>query len=223
MNSTSYIVIVLIVIIIIMVYFLYAASLKSSVKTSTTLYNLNKQNAAIISSDLTNPLSQNFSYSVWIFVNTWNTNSKKTIYSTGSNSTISLDLGQTNPTLSTTIFYNPSNTSTPATNITITSNFPIQKWVYVVVSVDSQTVDCYLDGKLVASRQLPNVPYIPPSYSINFGSFDAYLTGFKYTDKPMNPQQVWSNYMAGNGYSGGKYGVNLALTKDSAVIGQISY
>jgi len=213
MNATSYIVIVLIVIIVIMVYFLYSSYAKSSAKVSSTLYNLNKQNTGINSSDLKNPSSQSFSYSVWVFVNTWNTNSTKVIYS--ATNIISLNLGTTNPVLTTTIGSN--------TPIQITSNFPIQKWVYIAVSVDSQTTDCYLDGKLVASRQITTIPVIPSSYVINFGNFDAYLTGFKYSDKPLNPQQVWSNYMAGNGYSGGKYGVNLALTKDSNVIGQISY
>jgi hypothetical protein len=29
--------------------------------------------------------------------------------------------------------------------------------------------------------------------------------------------------MTGNGYSGGKYGVNVAITKDDAVISQVSY
>ena len=209
----SYIIIVLIVIIVIMVYFLYSSSVKSSAKISTTLYNLNKQNAAVNSSDLTNPSSQSFSYSAWVFVNTWNTNATKTIFSAPN--IILLDLGRTTPHLNVVVGSNPA--------IKITSNFPIQKWVYIAVSVDSQTTDCYLDGKLVASRQIPILPVIPSSYAINFGSFDAYVTGFKYSDKPLNPQQVWSNYMAGNGYSGGKYGVNLALTKDSNVIGQISY
>lgn len=215
MDSSSYIVIVLIVIIIIMVYFLYSSYSKSPANTSTTLYNLNKQNTGINSSDLSNPQSQSFSYSTWVFVNTWNTNATKNIYSTGASNIISLDLGRTTPELNVKIGSNPA--------IKITSNFPIQKWVYVVISVDSQTADCYLDGKLVASRQMTSIPSIPASYAITFGTFDAYLTGFKYTDKPLNPQQVWSSYMAGNGYAGGKYGVNLALTKDSAVVGQISY
>jgi hypothetical protein len=67
------------------------------------------------------------------------------------------------------------------------------------------------------------LPVIPSTYTINFGNFDAYLTGFKYESKALNPQQVWTNYMTGNGYSGGKYGVNVAITKDDAVISQVSY
>jgi hypothetical protein len=174
---------------------------------------LNTNTAIINSSDLTNPKSQSFSYSVWIFVNSWNNNIAKNIY-TNSSGLISLDLGATSPTLTTKIGTN---------SITITQNFPIQKWVCVVVSVDSQIVDCYLDGKLLTSTQLPGIPAISDTYTISFGKFDAYLTGFKYTSTPLNPQQVWSNYMTGNGYTGGKFGVNVSLTKDDAVISQISY
>lgn len=208
------VIIILIIIIIVLIYFLYRTSKKASTNKKTTLYNLNNNNNPINSTDLTNPKSQSFSYSTWIFVNSWNNNTVKNIYS-NSTGLIRLDLGTTTPLLTTKIGTND--------NITITQNFPIQKWVYVVVSVDSQIVDCYLDGKLLTSTQLNTLPTIYDSYSISLGSFDAYLTGFKYESKPLNPQQVWSNYMAGNGYVGGKYGVNVALTKDDAVVSQVSY
>jgi hypothetical protein len=213
MNVT---VIILIVIIVFLVYYLYRASSKT-VNMSTQLYNLNKGVTTVSSDSLTNPNSQRFSYSAWVFVNTWNNNSEKLIYYVGNDTTRihGLALGRDRPTLATFV-YNEM--------IPITQNFPIQKWVYVVVSVDSQTVDCYLDGKLVASRQLRNITTIPSAYSVKIGQtqMDAYVTGFKYDSKPMNPQQVWANYMAGNGYAGGKYGMSISITKDDAVISQIS-
>lgn len=209
------IIIVLIIIIIVLIYFLYSSTKKASANTSSQLYNLNNGITAINSSELTNPKSQSFSYSTWIFVNTWSTTTTKMIYNTPN--VISLALGTVSPTLTVKI---GTNANAP---ITITQNFPIQKWVYVVVSVDSQTVDCYLDGKLLTSTQLSILPVMSDTYAISFGTFDAYLTGFKYESKPLNPQQVWTNYMAGNGYTGGKYGVNVALTKDDAIISQVSY
>jgi len=205
-------IIVLIIIIIVLIYFLYSSSKKASANTSSQLYNLNNGITAINSSELSNPKSQSFSYSMWIFVNTWSTTTIKPIYE--ASGVMALTLGTLTPTLTAFIGNDP---------ITITQNFPIQKWVYIVVSVDSQTVDCYLDGKLLTSTQLRTLPVIPSTYTINFGKFDAYLTGFKYESKALNPQQVWTNYMTGNGYSGGKYGVNVAITKDDAVISQVSY
>ena len=212
------IVIVLIIIIVVLLYFLYYSSKKSSVNSSSKLYNLNNGVTSVNSTDLTNPKSQSFSYSAWIFVNSWNNTVQKRVYyvnDSNSQNVISLTLGTISPTLTAKVGNND--------NITITQNFPVQKWVYVVVSVDSQIVDCYLDGKLLTSTQLNTLPVIPSAYAISFGAFDAYLTGFRYESKPLNPQQVWSNYMKGNGYTGGKYGVNVALTKDDAVVSQISY
>jgi hypothetical protein len=208
------IIIVLIIVIIILIYFLYRTSKKASTMNTSVLYNLNNSTPVINSADLTNPKSQSFSYSTWIFVNSWNNTIAKNVL-TNSSGLIRLDLGTTTPTLTTQIGTNDK--------IYITQNFPIQKWVYVVVSVDSQTVDCYLDGKLLTSTKLNNLPAITDSYTVSFGNFDAYVTGFKYESKPLNPQQVWSNYMKGNGYTGGKFGVNVSLTKDDAVISQISY
>lgn len=214
------IVIVLIIIILILLYVLYKYSTKSTANVSSKLYNLNNSNSTISSADLANPQSQRFSYSTWVYVNTWNTTMDKLIYFSGTaNSTtgpiVALRLGATSPTLTAKVGNNNP--------ITITQNFPIQKWVHVVISVDSQIVDCYLDGKLVSSTQMISIQSIPSAYAINFGVFDAYLTGFKYKSTPLNPQQVWSEYMAGNGYTGGKYGVNFAITKDDSVISQVSY
>jgi hypothetical protein len=211
------IVIVLIVIIIILLYSLYYFSKKSSGNVKDKLYNLNNGNSSISSSELTRPNSYRFSYCAWVYVNTWNKNSNKLIYYSGDsiNPIISLTLGTTSPDLKAIVRGNSS--------ITITNNFPIQKWVHLVISVDSNVADCYLDGKLVVSRQLATTPTMPAAYSINFGNFDAYLTGFEYISKPLNPQEVWSKYMAGNGYSGGKYGIDLSIKKDDLVISQITY
>lgn len=212
------IVIVLIFIIICLVYFLYYTS-KKTTNSKTTLYDLNKKYTDISSDDLTNPKSNRFSYCLWVYVNTWNTNSPKLICNsvdrTDKNNTIlSLTLGTTNPSL---------DVSVEGNGMKITDNFPIQKWVYIVISVDSNVSDCYLDGKLVVSKQLSYNKDIPSAYDITFGNFDAFLTGFEYISKALNPQEVWNKYMAGNGYAGGKYGVNLAITKDDAVVSQVSY
>jgi hypothetical protein len=216
------IVIVLIVVIILLVYFLYAAS--ASKTSSKTLYNLNKSNTSIANADLTNPKSYRFSYESWIYVNNWNNTSEKYIYNanagTEGTQVIKLYLDKTAPTLYCKLS-GLGNTANPV--IKVTENFPIQKWVYVVISVDSQIADCYLDGKLIKSTKLPYLVDVSSAYNINFGICDAYVTGFKRNAFAMNPQTAWANYMAGNGFSGNKYGMNLTITKDNATVSQISY
>ncbi len=221
------IVIVLIIVIVLLVFFLYRAS--SSKSSSSTLYNLNNTNTAISNSDISSPASAKFSYEGWIYVNTWSNTATKTVYYAGTSTTatsssnlIRLYLDTTTPTLYCKFNSTNSNMENPA--ISITANFPIQKWVYVIVSVDSQIVDCYIDGKLVKSQKLQYLPDTSGTYNINFGSFDAYLTGFKRNKDVINPQTAWSNYMSGNGYSSGSnYGMNIAFTKDNVTLSEVSY
>lgn len=221
------IVIVLLIVIVILVFFLYRAS--SSKTSSSTLLNLNNSNTAVSNTDISSSTSAKYSYESWVYVNTWSNNTEKTIYyagtstsSTDKSNLIRLYLDSTAPTLY--CKFNSTNTSAQNPAVTVTTNFPIQKWVYVVVSVDSQIVDCYIDGKLVKSHKLQYLPDTSAKYNINFGAFDAYVNGFKRNTSAMNPQTAWSNYMAGNGYtSGSNYGMNIAFTKDNVIMSQVSY
>jgi len=211
--------IVLIVIIVVLVYFLYRSSKSSSTVSKATVLNLNNSNSAISNTTLTNSSSTRFSYESWVCVNTWNNTIAKTIYlgGTSTDPVIKLSLAETSPTLTCTV--KTSNTSaSKTTSVVVTKNFPVQKWVYIVISVDNTVIDCYLDGKLVTSQQLPNVAYVTDSYDISFGVFDASLTGFLRNAFPLDPQTVWTKYMSGNGISsiGSSYGLTAAITKDGS-------
>jgi hypothetical protein len=85
--------------------------------------------------------------------------------------------------------------------ILVTDNFPVQKWVNIVVNVDNKFVDFYLDGKLVKSVKLETQPSSPSATTaMSLGSgFDAAAAGFTRWANPVNPQDVWSNYLQGNG------------------------
>jgi len=114
----------------------------------------------------------------------------------------------------------PSGTQT----VKITDNFPVQKWVYITLSCDNTIVDAYLDGKLVNSTQLsksPKTPGTPSSNPMKLGTgFNAYVSGFTSWGSPMGPQEVWNNYMSGNGSSAisrffSSYNVDVAVSKDN--------
>jgi len=106
------------------------------------------------------PTAANFCVFAWVYVNSWDTTALKNIFvlSNGSSPILTLDLDKTKPTLSTTIYGLSTDPAIGATSnpIIITNNFPIQRWVFVIVSVSSSIVDCYLDGRLVSSYQLPS-------------------------------------------------------------------
>lgn len=144
-------------------------------------------------------------------------------------SQISLYLDKTTPTLYCYIDQPDTSCDNKVGPIALTTNFPLQTWVYVVVSVQNQYIDLYLQGKLVKSVQLTSVPTQPgdDSNSVSLGKdavassnttpWDASVAKFQYYTNSLNPQDVWSNYMAGNGQkmlgtSFSSYGVNVDLT-----------
>jgi hypothetical protein len=83
----------------------------------------------------------------------------------------------------------------------ITNNFPLQKWVFITISVDNATIDMYLDGKLARSCVLPKMYKVDGGgYSANllsYGGFGGQLSTTTMYDVALNPEQVYRNYMAG--------------------------
>lgn len=156
------------IVMIILVYVLY----KYFTNTASTLnsyVNLNATQPAI--TNIGNPTSVSYAYGIWVYVNSYNTsstgNAPKVIFSRAQN--IALYLDANTPTLKCDVYMSNakwlSETQNGGTPITITNNFPLQKWVYVTISMDGPFLDAYLDGKLVVSNNLQNngiIPKIPP-------------------------------------------------------------
>lgn len=201
--------------VVILVYVLYVYFIKKS-NTITTTANLltgaNKPFATLNSGQ-----STRYAYGIWVFVNTWDTTSQKTIFSRDGNIKVYLD--QTKPDLYCNIVQDPDGGQKP---ILITDNFPIQKWVCIVISSDDRIVDCYLDGKLVNSTKLinsPKTPLKPTEAPVVLGSgWDANVAKFANWSGPLGPQEAWDNYMNGNGSTStflSSYNVNLSILKDN--------
>ena len=187
-----------------------------------------------------NTSNSRYAYGVWVYVDSWSSTAGniKTIFSRTDN--ISLSLDSVSPTLKcnlTTKYAVAASGDDPATAtpampavvvpITITANFPIQKWTYVVISVDGSYIDCYLDGKLVKSKLVKdvnnNIPLAPSkSTNVELGHFDAHISKFKYWKEPVNTEDVWSSYKEGNGQSSlannlTSYAANVSILKDGIV------
>lgn len=207
-------VIVLVVLVIALLYFLYVYFVKKS-NTLTANANLNNKNLPITT--LNSGTSTRYAYGIWVFVNTWNTTTSKTIFKRDNNIEVSLDSSQ--PTLYVKIIQNPVTDDSDV--IVVTDNFPVQTWTYIVVSGDDKIIDCYLDGKLVTSKKLTNGPQQPSATTpVLLGNgWDAYVAGFKNWSGPVGPQEVWDAYIAGNGsvlaqyFS--SYGMTLSVTKNN--------
>jgi len=219
MNPT---VIILGIILILLVYILYAYF----ASTTTTLVSSGNLNVGIPPiTTIASPTNTRYAYSIWVYVDTWDNSTDHTIFAVtgrggqhGSPYSLRLYLDTQTPTL-----YCDIGMSENTIQSIVTSNFAIQKWVCVTISVDNQFIDFYLDGKLIKSTKAvdaiggyPNVGNITPY--IYFGTFNAYIAKFTRYTAPLDPQTVWYNYLAGNGSSiMSNYGLRLEVLKDNSI------
>jgi hypothetical protein len=216
----NWIAIGLAILVVLLFYILYKFFLLKATEMSASA-SLNATNPAIT---INKPGGLRYAYGIWIYVNSWDSSIEKTIFARDSN--INLYLDANSPILKCGI----TTGSSPTTEVpvTITDNFPLQKWVYIVVSVDGQYIDTYIDGKLVKSARIKNddggIPTVDNSKQMLLGSgdlWDAHVSKFTHWTEPIDPQTVWSNYMSGNGQNNSvtnslsSYGVDFTILKDN--------
>jgi len=228
--------IILAIVVILLFYILYKFFLLKSVELTKTA-SLNAKNPSISIDN--SPTSLRYAYGIWIYIHSWDSSASKTIYSREQN--IKLYFEKTSPILKCDITLDNDSPKT----LEITDNFPIQKWTHIVISVDNQYIDSYIDGKLVksgrmytgatiectgtcdeASEKTPvaaSTPKTPSDVDMVLGGeteFDAYISKFQHWDKPVDPQTVWDTYNEGNGQGNMKnfvssYGIDLSILKDN--------
>ncbi len=184
---------------------------------------------------LEKPQTPRYAYGFWIYVNEWDAQAgNKVIFSRPGNMEVELDAN----TASCTVSIKTGSTAVTDQAIQITDNFPLQKWVHIIVSVDNEFVDCYVDGKLVRSARVYTpatdsdsalIPSIPPDSSVGVQlapqPFNAYVAKFKRWVYPINPQTAYSEYMAGNGQGWPgmpAFGLDLKLMKDNELYKEVS-
>ena len=230
----SFVTFMIVVILIVVLYMYFNTGSSTLISTKVTL---NAQNPPIV---ITNsPTSVRYSIGDWIYVNSWNNASAKPLV--GLTGIFQLYLDSTSPTLYVDMIESGSSGTGPeAQKFIITNNFPLQKWVYVHLSVDSQNIDMYIDGKMVKSVQMTKVAQsnttvtsyfghnIPGSMAQFGGKYfngtyvgsDIMMSDFRRWTAPLSPVEVWTQYSNGNTGGGSmmksSYGMNVGLTKDNA-------
>lgn len=213
------IVIVLSILVVSLSYILFRYfTNKSSTIVSTS--SLKSGNLAIPVSNISS--SSRYALGIWVYVNSWDSNKTKTIFTLPGK--VSLYLDAMKPTLNVDFYVNGNNGN--AKTITVSENFPLQKWVYITISVDNSFVDLYLDGKMVKSVKLDGIQSNAKETIMYLGGNPASLSDiviakfFKWTN-PLSLSEVWNEYMKGNGSTSAfyrmmtAYGVNVNLMKDN--------
>ena len=204
--------------------------------------DLNKSNKSLLSTSLPTINSTNYTYCMWINVNTWTNHQKYLIYRGTCTSspctetdaskyyTFLLKLHNTKPILN--CSFGSSSTGIPVSTYKLTSNFPIQKWVCIVIVLDGMHLDFYMDGKLSYSTAMTYLP-ISASNNINFGNpstgntyipNDIFIANFNILNYPFDPNTAMSYYNSGSGQSSNtdNYKANLSLLRNNTPSASIS-
>ena len=214
----NYVIIVLGIIVVFLLYYMYTRLLTPSVIKQSA--KLNETNPPI--AYLKDPTSLHYAYGIWLYVNSWDNTKEKVIISRDKNFTLYLDA--TTATLYCKMYLHDDTTQL----ITITNKFPLQKWVYIVLSVDSQIVDVYLNGKLVISQKITKTPKMPGDSTVPLllggaDTWDANVADLIRVSHAMSPQEVMNNYISGyNSVVGGifsmsSYKANLKVLKNGEI------
>jgi hypothetical protein len=171
-----------------------------------------------------NPGSVRYFYEGWFFINTnapiYTAN---VLYNRGKDFVVALTGSTLNVYINTINGVNDAGIldTSGLTPLISVSNFPFQKWCQLVVNVDGNVVDLYIDGKFVQNVKSPTLISTSTTDTITYGN--KYTVGhvarFRRPAESINPQGVWASYMNGSGqdYSVTNYHLNAQITKNKRV------
>jgi hypothetical protein len=203
------------VILVIALYFLYLYLTNDTL--SSGIQDLNEVKTTE-SKKLKSPGSTIFSYQFWVFITEPTAAAGKHIVKRqgSSNKSFNIILKGTQ------LIIRDGETA----HMIATNNFPIQKWTCVLVNYSESTkiLECYINGKLVYTKQLTNsmVVVSSDSLAIGEGGFKGYITKVVYLPEIISSDEAWKKYLEGNGqlsissfFAG--YNLNMAVSKDDVV------
>ena len=204
------------VILVVILYFIYLYLTNDTV--SSGIQDLSSP-LTTPSKKLKSPGSTIFSYQFWAFITKpANTNNSQTILKRGSDNGVEFRIDISGTQL---VIKNGSTDLMVATN-----HFPIQKWSCVLVNYSESTkiLECYINGKLVYTKQLNAGMTVTSSKALTIGTpgLNGYITKVIYLPETITSDEAWKKYLEGNGqlsissYFAG-YNLNMAVSKDDVV------
>ena len=214
------------VVIIVLLYLLYLYFFGNGSAVLVGIHDASQEIKISPSSIAPGP-TQNFTYSVWVYVSNWNPGSPKVIFQRSSGSSFcpkkafSPNMNNVTITLAT---YPPTGGDAVEATCQI-ENVPLQAWTNLIMVLNGQALDCYLDGKLVRTCLMPGVPKVAAAGDLiltpNGNSFQGYTGNFQYFNRAVNPREAYAIYREGYGGSNwlsnlfNKYRIKLAFMKDN--------
>jgi len=247
MNLLTIFVFVLIIVLIYMVY-----NFMTNPTTSVSDFS-DASKSVIVPSSKTESNStgnNNYGYSVWLYIDAWRTNgtsmfNKNVITRCNSAGAplfkLYLDNDQNNLML---VMSDSKGTPINDKSPCVVRNVQLQKWINITMSIYGNTVDLYLDGKLVRTCIMPTMPaslsssddlYVGGGYDVKSslitnpkpGDLEGFISNVVYKADYFSPEEAWNVYS--DGYSGAgmfnyltSYKLNFSITNNNQTVGQFS-
>lgn len=217
---------VLAVIVILLLLYVIFKALTTNYSTLGTMQKWNNV-TTLTGSNLPSSFKANSAISVWFYIKKWVSGTDLVSFYKTPNVTASTPIADKLFRVS---FKDNTNTiqirpKGDDTNICEVAEFPLQKWVNLIISFNGAAMDVYVDGKLVKSCVVNTGSRIGETQSIVLGHADAtndvgFITNVKLKAAPIAPQEAWDIYSQGFGGSPwsdllNKYKVKLSFIVDN--------
>jgi len=180
--------------------------------------------------------TNDFTYSMWVYVNNWNYQyGKRKIIIRRMNKANEvcpmISLGATTNDLECTLAtYSGGEASSSQEDTCPVKNIPLQKWVHVLLTTQTRSVDVYIDGKLVKTCLLQGVAKLDSAAPLDVcpdGGYSGFLAKLRYYARSVNPREAYDIYREGFSDSlssvGSKYKVKLSFYHDNNEINSLSF
>jgi hypothetical protein len=208
--------VVIFIILIVLIYVLYKLLSKTTTKVSGF------SDASITINGASQPKTQNNAFSFWFYISSWTSGQKQPLITLiqESKTYMSAKLDEANNTL---IIEIKSTTTPVATVATVNiTDIRLQKWNHIIISVNGNVVDVYLDGKLVKTKIASSIPSTTTSEfkpTIGGSGNKGFISSALYKNDYITPEEAWNIYSMG--YTGAglfdfvnRYKLNFSITKD---------
>jgi hypothetical protein len=216
-----------VIVILLLLYVIF----KALTTTYTTLGTMQKwsNKTTLQSSNLPSTFKANSAISIWFYIKKWVNGTDVVRFHSAASG-----LSDAN-TIFRVLFKNSTNTiqifpksaTSDSQYDCEISDFPLQKWVNLIISFNGSAMDVYVDGKLVKSCVVNTGSRIQETQSIVLGATPVistddvgFITNIKLKAAPIAPQEAWDIYSQGFGGSPwsdllNKYKVKLSFIVDN--------
>ena len=215
---------VLAVIVILLLLYVIFKALTTSYTTLGTMQKW-KNKTTLQGTNLPSSFKANSAVSIWFYIKKWvsGINVIQFCSDTAGLTSIFRVLFKANTN---TIQIFPKSATTSPDDCEI-ADFPLQKWVNLIISFNGSAMDVYVDGKLVKSCVVNTGSKLGETQSIVLGDDTiqatddvGFITNVKLKASPIAPQEAWDIYSQGFGGSPwsdllNKYKVKLSFIVDN--------